>query len=339
MTGLNDHCKSLPPRVGCLNVELENASSEISNRCIFWLMKAPFLPDLKDITIKSSTVVSALSPFLIQMTKLQTNQLAKLDLHRITRENMAGVRVALLHCPNLSQLVLNRTSLGYDGILYICSTLRRNTSLNHLVIDDDIERPQYRRRMAWSAIEYFLSTTVRPDKTTITEFLLSMNDILKHNSTVETVRIKSGLFLPLSPDHHYSSQQWTGLGPLQQFNLGAISRGMPPNLKRSFSLSDLTQPKTLLFWKRDYLVSNGTKQGHIDSKGLFLAKKKKGKKFRSFTAPDTPVLQSFTDVDHRLHQCLEISDLKPLRRTITGTCLGMLEEVAEHIRRNWYYIK
>ena len=339
--GLNDHCKSLPPQVWYLNVELNYASSEISNRCVFWLMKAPFLPHLEDITIESSTVVSALSPFLIQITKLQTNQLAKLELHRITRENMAGVRVALLHCPNLSELVLTRTSLSYDGILYICSTLRRNTSLNHLVIEDDIENPPIRQRMAWSCIDYSLFATVRtaplPDKTTITELLLSMNDILKHNSTVETVDIKSGLFLPLSPDHHRRAQQWTGLGPLQQFNLGAISRGMPPNLRRSFSSSDLTQPKTIPFWKREFVVSKGKKQGHIDFKRLFLAKKKKkGKKLRSFTAPDTPVLQSFTDVDHRLHQCLGISDLEPLRRTITGTCLGVLEEVAEHIRRHQF---
>ena len=151
------------------------------------------------------------------------------------------------------------------------------------------------------------------------------------------MKIQSGLFLPLSPDHHRRAQQWTGLGPLQQFNLGAISRGMPPNLRRSFSSSDLTQPKTIPFWKREFVVSKGKKQGHIDFKRLFLAKKKKkGKKLQSFTAPDTPVLQSFTDVDHRLHQCLGISNLEPLRRTITGTCLGVLEEVAEHIRRHQF---
>ena len=133
------------------------------------------------------------------------------------------------------------------------------------------------------------------------------------------MKIQSGLFLPLYAGKGMEYCQWTGLGPLQQFNVRAVGSGRSPNLRRSFSLSDLTQPKTLLFWDRQFWY--GGNKEEVDFKGLFSLKKEKGQKFSlpSFTAPDTEVLQSFSGLDPRLKECLEISDLnhyvRRLRRT------------------------
>ena len=62
-----------------------------------------------------------------------------MELHNISHETMAGVHSILLHCPSLTTLELKRTRLGYGGILYICSALRNNTTLRHLVIHDDLQ--------------------------------------------------------------------------------------------------------------------------------------------------------------------------------------------------------
>ena len=67
---------------------------------------------------------------------LRLNQVTTVKLSSIDRETMAGVRSVLLHCPSLTTLELKRTRLGYDGVLYICSALRKNTTLKQLVIHD-----------------------------------------------------------------------------------------------------------------------------------------------------------------------------------------------------------
>ena len=174
-----------------------------------------------------------------------------------------------------------------------------------------------------------------PSKTTCTDFLLELDNILKTNTTLEEMKIQSGLFLPLSAgDGEYC--QWTGLGPLQQFNVRAVGSGRSPNLRRSFSSSDLTQPQTLLFWDRQ-LDEGCFYQEEVDFKELFSLKKEKGQKLfslPSFTAPDTEVLQSFSGLDPRLKECLEISDLNQYVERLRKSCWNMMDEVSRYTRKH-----
>ena len=257
---------------------------------------------------------------------LKSNQITKMVLPHISRETMAGVRRILLHCPSLTTLELKRTRLGYDGILYICSALRNNTTLRHLVIHEDLQLPPSSDFSSMERIPL-------PSKTTCTDFLLELNDILKDNTTLEEMKIQSGLFLPLSAGGDREYCQWTGLGPLQQFNVGAVRSGMSPNLRRSFSSSDLTQPQTQLFWDR-YFSMYLNIAPVVDFKKLFSKRKEKGKKLfslPSFTAPDTEVLQSFSGLDPRLKECLDISHLHQYVARLRETYFMMLEEVAESL--------
>ena len=180
-----------------------------------------------------------------------------------------------------------------------------------------------------------------PGKTTCTDFLLELNNILKDNTTLEEMKIQSGLFLPLSAGGHREYCQWTGLGPLQQFNVGAVGSGMSPNLRRSFSSSDLTQPQTTLFWDKsfkDFYFARTPEKAEVDFKKLFSKRKEEGKKLfslPSFTAPDTEVLQSFSGLDPRLKECLEISHLHQYVERLRETYWGVLEELVQHNRH--YY--
>ena len=423
--GLEDHCKpTSPPTVRYLGVELANDSVEGSNKCLFWLAKAKFLPKLEEIDFETRVLNSALAhSFLQSLVNLQSlvvhvrhptswellaalkslgelkvlrissdeecspppsdllcgpeehrltevvldiklpsnsaydvrsstdalvdsllksvlrsNQIARMVLPNISRETMAGVHSILLHCPSLTSLELKRTRLGYDGILHICSALRNNTTLKHLVIEDDLQVPPSRQRKAGD-IQFtsFLSMerVALPSKTTCTDFLLELDNILKTNTTLEEMEIQSGLFLPLSADDGMEYCQWTGLGPLQQFNVRAVGSGRSPNLRRSFSSSDLTQPQTLLFWDR--LLYLGYDNTEVDFKKLFSLKKEKGQKLfslPSFTAPDTEVLQSFSGLDPRLKECLEISDLNQYVERLRETCWTMMGEVSQYTRKH-----
>ena len=132
---------------------------------------------------------------------LRSNQITEIGLYHISRDTMAVVRGILLHCRSLTTLRLESTRLGYDGILCICSALRNNTTLRRLAIHDDPQSPPYRSReynkldiIHFSSVE----TVPLPDKTTPTDFLLKLNNILKDNTTLEEMKIRSGLFLPLS---------------------------------------------------------------------------------------------------------------------------------------------
>ena len=340
--GLEDHCKpTSPPTVRYLQV-LPIDSVEGSNKCLFWLAKAKFLPKLGEIDFETRVLNSALAhTFLQSLVNLQSlvvrvthptswewlaalrslrelkvlrissdeecspppsdltevaldiklpsnsaydvrsstdalvdsllksvlrsNQITRMEFPNISRETMAGVHSILLHCPSLTSLGLKRTRLGYDGILHICSALRNNTTLKHLVIEDDgLQGPPSRRLREDGDIQFtsFLSmeTVALPSKTTCTDFLLELDNILKTNTTLEEMKIQSGLFLPLSAGREYC--QWTGLGPLQQFNVRAVGSGRSPNRRRSFSSSDLTQPQTLLCWDRLlYAIYGGYIQG------------------------------------------------------------------------------
>ena len=174
-----------------------------------------------------------------------------------------------------------------------------------------------------------------PSKTTCTDFLLELDNILKTNTTLEEMKIRSGLFLPLSAGWKYC--QWTGLGPLQQFNVKAVGSGRSPNLRRSFSSSDLTQPQTLLFWDRLLRYGGEYKVDEVDFKKLFSLKKEKGQKLfslPSFTAPDTEVLQSFSGLDPRLKKCLEISDLNQYVERLRKICRGMMVELSQYTRKH-----
>ena len=247
-------------------------------------------------------------------------------LPNISRETMAGVHSIILHCPSLTTLELKRTRLGYDGILHICHALRNNTTLKHLLIhNDDLQVPPSRERK-FGDIQFtsFLSMerVALPSKTTCTDFLLELDHILKTNTTLKEMKIQSGSFLPISAGEGWEYCQWTGLGPLQQFNVGAVDSGRSPNLRRSFSSSDLTQPQTLTYWNRQFLVVE------VAFKKLFSLKKENGQKLfslPSFTAPDTEVLQSFSGLDPRLKECLEISDLN---HYVRETCSSMMGRVS-----------
>ena len=176
-----------------------------------------------------------------------------------------------------------------------------------------------------------------PSKTTCTDFLLELDNILKTNTTLEEMKIKSGLFLALSADEDWEYCQWTGLGPLQQFNVRAIGSGRSLNLRRSFSSSDLTQPQTLLFWDRQFFPFGREKVVEVDFKNL---KKEKGQKLfslPSFTAPDTEVLQSFSGLDPRLKECLEISDLNQYVKRLRETCWSMMDEVSVALMRHFVH--
>ena len=289
-----------------------------------------------DIEFPSNTIYDIYSPTDVLVDSvlksvLRSNTITKLVLPNISRGTMAGVRSILLHCPSLTTLELKGATLGYDGILYICSALRNNTTLRNLVIYDDLQLPKAFALQFTTFTWFSVESVPLPSKTTTTDFLLELNNILKDNTTLEEMKIQSGLFLPLSVsacgDGEYC--QWTGLGPLQQFNVGAVASGMSPNLRRSFSLSDLTQPQAQLFWKSNYYSYYGYgENAEVDFNKLFSKRKEEGKKLfsgPSFTAPDTTVLQSFSGLDPRLKACLEIIDLYQYVDRLTTTYWGMLE--------------
>ena len=261
---------------------------------------------------------------------LRSNQITEVEMSNTSRETMAGVRSILLHCPSLTTLKLTRTRLGYDGILYICSALRKNKNLNFLLIHDDLQFPL--KRGQYDCTSFLRKRTISmPFKTTCTEFLLELNHILKDNTTLKEIKIQSGLFLPLSTCEYGKCCQWTGLGPLQQFNVGAVASGMSPNLRRSFSSSDLTQPQTQLFWDKGFKGYLREKQvSSFDFKKLLSLRKEQGHKpfsLPSFTAPDMAVLQSFSGLDPRLKECLEIQhpyvNIERIKKTYWGV-LGKL---------------
>ena len=293
-----------------------------------------------DIKLPSNDVCSSTDALVDSLLKsvLRSNQITGMMLPNISRETMAGVHSILLHSPSLTTLELKRTRLGYDGILHICSALRNNTTLKHLVIeDDDLQVPPSRRRK-YDDMQFtsFLSMerVALPSKTTCTDFLLELDNILKTNTTLEEMKIQSGLFLPPSAGWKYC--QWTGLGPLQQFNVRAVGSGRSPNLRRSFSSSDLTQPQTLLFWDRQLYYAD-TEVEEVDFKKLFSLMKEKGQKLfslPSFTAPDTEVLQSFFGLDPRLKECLEISDLNQYVESLRERCWAMMRELSEYTRKH-----
>ena len=225
------------------------------------------------------------------------NHFTEVCLPNISRENMAIVRNILLHFRCLVMLKLERTRLGYDGILYICSALRSNKTMRYLLIHDEPKVPNN----IFGLPNVHLETIALSNKNTCTDFVLALNNILKNNHTLVQIDVRSGLFLPLSiKSSEYC--QWTGLGPLQQFNLGALKSDRSPNLRRSFSSSDLTQPERHIFCKsRSY-------PRKINIQPILSSKRKQGKKLLplpAYTAPDTDIFHPFLHLDYRLRICLK----------------------------------
>ena len=261
---------------------------------------------------------------------LRSNQITEMVLSNISHATMAGVHSILLHCPSLTRLELKRTRLGYDGILYICSALRCNTALKHLVNHDSLPSPSSTRTFS------SMKLVPLPNRASCTDFLLELNNILKTNTTLEGISIQSGLFLPLSVLADGKYHQWTGLGPLGQFNAGAVSRCVSPDLRRSFSSSDLLQRHSTLFWRQ--LRREHEQDVEVDFKRFFdLREAQGGKLFShpSFTAPDTEVLQSFSGLDPRLKECLEISYLHQNVEMLKKTYWGMLREAKFSVRYHY----
>ena len=318
-----------------LTISLESMRKQrvlrITNKAKFYSEKA--ILDISNISLLNSEAIN-----LVLNITLKLNTFANILLSSISRETMAGVHDILLHCPSLTTLELKRTRLGYDGILYICSALRNNTTLQHLVIYDDLQLPPSRKKRKkfdnkFSSFSHIERESL-PGKTTCTEFLLELNNILKDNTTLEEMKIQSGLFLPLSTGEDGEYCQWTGLGPLQQFNVGAVGFGISPKLRRSFSLSDLTQPQTIPFWDRQFHSCYEARK--FDFGELFFKQgKNKGinvnaldqNKGMNFTALDTEVLKSFSGLDLRLKECLEISHFHKYVERLREDCWGMLGEL------------
>ena len=284
-------------------------------------------------------------------SSLRSKVVTKMSLPNISRETMSDVRRMLLHCPSLTTLELKRTRLGYDGILYICSALKKNITLTHLTIHDDPQIPPSKLKQDPKHVHYCFTSFKRillPEKITCTDFLLELNNILKKNSTLKVIKIQSGLFVPLpvreyfefgliqlSLDECKQHSEWTEFGPLQQFKVGAINSGIHPSLKRSFSLSDLTHLQTHLFWERYFPILTPDKV-KFNFQHVFLIRGKEGKELfslPSFTAPDTAILPSFSGLDDRLQECLQVShlehyiqDLKQSYDGLLGSILKCIEE-------------
>ena len=254
---------------------------------------------------------------------LKSNQITNLFLPNISRETMAGVHSILLHCPNLVELELVRTNLGYDGILYICSALRKNTSLTYLLIHDNNKLPVPGEDYSNNFTSFsFMETLALPDRSTCTDFLLELNSILQDNTTLEEMDIQSDVFLPLLANEC----RWTGI---EQFNMGAVGSGRSPNIRRSYSSSDLTQPELICSWNYQLDVSDSPTE--VDFKRLF-SKRKKLSPIPTPTAPDTEVLQSFSGLDPRLKSCLGISHLdEEYVKRLRETYWGMLKKVSQLI--------
>ena len=345
---LNHYPYPLPPELNSICWLLENRLTELS-------LQIKLTPSVYDVGLQSATasyVNSVLKSILV------SKQITKLSLPYVTRDTMINVQRMLVECGNLVKLELRSTRLGYDGILYICSALRDNTTLTHLTIHErHMEYPTIQNisRSEQGEIQP-LQYIPLPNIATCTSFLLEMNDILKDNTTLKELSIWSGsIFSVLKPVREHVWRKFTGHGPLQQFNMASIESLTPHTLRRSYSLSDISQLRiqTDIVWRGKLIhnVESTLKQvmkgetvvecadANVPWKDIFeqffSKKRKEGKKSCSsiyFTAPETDgILQSFTHLDPRLKECLGIShqqqsfthlDLHHLDARIKN-CLGL----------------
>ena len=287
-----------------------------------------FLLNVKFPTSTIYTVESPADQLLKSVLKSaqMSSDITALQLPDVSRATMSGVHKILLHCPNLQHLELNKTRLGFDGICFICSALRKNKVLKVLTINDI-----HNTKVLVGSPGFASFTTMEkyyfPTRMTCTDFILELNSILKDNASLETISIQSDFFFPLTESGWF---EWTGLGPLQQFNAGAIASDRPTCLRRSLSLSDLTQPKTRIVWRNMLIGADYNPNIQVDFTQYFFVKQKKGEKLfslPSLTAPDCDLLQSFSSLDHRLKDTLKISELDQYVETLQCTYQGMLQSL------------
>ena len=227
---------------------------------------------------------------------LRSKLIRKLSLANISRENMANVHTVIIQCPNLANLKLMRCRLGYDGMLYICNALRYNSSIEEILIED------YEQDIDPNRICYPLKEVPLPNRATCTDIILSLNDILKENNTLERLDISTGLFQDWRSDELIRLVEYE---PFAQFNVGRIRNGTAHGLRRSYSLSDLTPLNTTV----SHVVDDDDRG--IGRKAILRRWKKQRMKMCyniSFTAPDTDILTSFSHLDPRLMECLGITD-------------------------------
>ena len=287
-----------------------------------WLVKNRLTKAVLDIKIPSTPYdigsPTALLVDSVMQSVMNSNQISEVELPNVSRETMVGVRHILLMCPNLTTLKLKRTRLGYEGILYICSALTNSkTSLKFLEINDLCLPPKKRGVQLYDIYPVVSSFSLMdsvplPSKITCTDFLLKLNNILRKNTTLEKIVIQSGVFRPVDDTsiHFGGFTEWTGLGPLQQFNMGVIRSGVSHNLRRSFSSSDITRPQTQLYWWRNFVALKNIELWDRNSPGLTVVQVKKSCPVPLFTAPDNQVLQFFSGLDLRLRECLGILNLR-----------------------------
>ena len=319
---ISDYEYCPPPEVSSICWLLENRLTELS-------LQIKLTPDVCDVGLQSapaSYVNTVLKSVLI------AKQIRKLSLPYVTRDTMKNVHRLLMEYCNLVNLEMNKTRLGYDGILYICSALRHNATLTHLTIHD---HDAYRTlNTITPGIIIPVENIPLPNIATCTSFLLEMNDILKDNTTLKELSIWSGsVFSIVKPAKGHIWRKFTGHGPLQQFNMSSIESLTPHTLRRSYSLSDLSQLQTDTLWHGEFMFNVDSTIRHVMPKckkaeeyseaipwkyvfeQFYSTRKREGKNCSSlsYTAPDTDgILQSFVHLDPRLKECLGISD-KQLR--------------------------
>ena len=230
---------------------------------------------------------------------LKSKLITELLLPNISRENMANVHAIIIQCPNLAHLELMRCRLGYDGMLYICNALRYNSSIKYIAICD------YEQDIVPETICYPLKEVPLPNRATCTDIILSLNDILKENNTLERLDISTGLFQDWTSDELIRLVEYV---PFAQFNVGRIRNGTAHGLRRSYSLSDLTPLNTTV----SHVVDDDEREMFDIRREACLRQRKKQRMKMcyniSFTAPDTDILTSFSHLDPRLKKCLGITD-------------------------------
>ena len=170
-----------------LHISITEASSLPPADLLCWLVEyrltdvglyieLPSDANLCDLHSRTHVLVDS-----ILKSVLRSDQITSIALPNISHETMAGVNNILLHCPSLTTLKLKRTRLGYDGILYLCSSLRNNTTLRHFIIHGD------------NQLQKSGENNIFPERNICTDLLLQLCSIVKDN-LLEVMDIQSDTF-------------------------------------------------------------------------------------------------------------------------------------------------
>ena len=145
-----------------------------------------------EISVNVSTSICSGIDSLLKTVK--SDVITDITLSDTSPKTMACVHSILLHCPSLTRLKLKRTELQYDGILYICDALRYNTTLKYLEIHGDIKIPWsewvwIRTQPEWQRPDWWDGKRTLPSASD--QFFQKLRNILKENTTLEELKIKS----------------------------------------------------------------------------------------------------------------------------------------------------